>query len=96
MSKRTFENLVTSILLAGALILTLGCETRGVTVTRPDGTVVAYNRASLFSSSNSDGLNFSRDGEDVFLEIGPTGSETEFEALIKAIQFGAKIAVPAP
>jgi len=83
-----------SVLLFVALLA--GCESRRVVVERPDGTVVTYNRASMFAESNSDGLSFARDGEDVILEIGPTGSKTELEALLQAIELGAKYAAPAP
>ena len=78
-----------------ALALT-GCEARRVVVEKPDGTRVTYNRNTLFSESNSDGLSLVRDGEDVALEVGPTGSKTDLEALMEAIKIGTQLAVPAP
>jgi len=78
-----------------ALLLCTACESRRVVVVRPDGTSVTYNRTSMFADSNSDGLSLVRDGDDVALEVGPTGSSTDLETLMEAIKLGAGIAVPA-
>lgn len=83
-----------AICSALALATMVGCESRRVIVVRPDGTSVTYNRTSMFADSNSDGLSLVRDGEDVALEVGPTGSTTDLETLMQAIKLGAGIAVP--
>lgn len=84
-------------LAVGALLLLSGCESRTVKVERPDGTLVTYHRASIFAESNSDGLSMVRDGEDVALEVGPTGSKTDAELLLEAIKLGAGLGpVPVP
>jgi len=83
------------VILALLVLFTLGCESRRVVVIKPDGTTVTYNRSSLFAESNSEGLSLARDGEDVVLEVGPTGSKTDLEALLEAIKIGATLS-PVP
>lgn len=73
------------------LVFCTACESRRVFVERPDGTKVTYNRNSIFAESNSEGLSLAKDGEDVVLEVGPTGSKTELEALLEAIKIGTTL-----
>ena len=72
------DTLITLILVYASLLMTCaGCESRSATVIYPNGIVVEYQRASLFTESSTDGLSFVRDGDDIALEIKPTGSKTD-------------------
>jgi len=74
--------LMLPILLALAvLLLCTACESRTFTATRPDGTVITYHRATIFGDSASEGVSVSKDGDDLLVEVGSTGSKANLEAL---------------
>lgn len=81
-TKPIIENLITAVLLGlAALLLCTGCESRTFTAERPDGTVITYHRATVFGDSASEGVTVSKDGDDLLVEVGSTGSKANLEAL---------------
>lgn len=69
---------------AAALLVLTGCEARSFQATRPDGTVITYNRITAIGDSQSEGVSVSKDGEDLSVEVGATGSQAKVE-LLKAV-----------
>lgn len=57
------------------------CEARKFTATRPDGTVITYERVTMIGDSTSEGVSVSKDGDDLTVDVGATGSEAKVEVL---------------
>lgn len=89
-TKPTIENLITAVLLGLAvLLLCTGCESRTFTAERPDGTRITYNRVSIIGDSSSEGVSVSKQGEDLTVDVGATGSQAKVEligAMLEAIK----------
>lgn len=81
-TKQTAENIVTAILLSLAAIMFFsGCESRTVTYSTPDGRSLTYQRISIIGDSSSEGVSVSRDGDDLTVDVGATGSKARVEVL---------------
>lgn len=72
----------------GALILVAltGCEARKFTATRPDGTVITYERVTAIGDSQSEGVSVSKDGDDLTVDVGATGSQAKAEVLLGVLE----------
>lgn len=82
MTKPPIDNVITAVLLAlTVLILCTACESRTFTAQRPDGTVITYNRISVIGDSSSEGVSVSKQGDDLTVDVGPTGSQAKVEVL---------------
>jgi len=64
------------IALTLAALLLSGCETRRLTVVRPDGSVATYTRTTLWGDSSTEDVSVSKDGDDFTLDVGSSGSST--------------------
>lgn len=76
---------------AACILALLGCESRNFEATRPDGTVVRYHRMTLFGESSSEGVSIAKAGDDLAVDVGPTGSETNVQAAIEAFGYGVSV-----
>ncbi len=82
----------TTTMIAGVIaamafcILMVGCESRHVALTRPDGFTADYKRVTIFGTSDTEGLTLSKDGESYTLEVKPTHSDTTAETLAGVIR----------
>jgi len=87
LSKPTLENLITAILLGLAVLLCCtGCESRTFTAERPDGTIITYNRVSIVGDSSSEGVSVSKQGDDLTVDVGATGSQAKVEVLGEIVE----------
>ena len=68
-------------LLAMTALLMLGCESRTVVYQTPDGRSLKYSRVSIFGDSSSEGVSVSKDGDDLTVDVGATGSQSRTELL---------------
>ena len=77
---------MTKTLLAAAVAVTLaantGCEARKFTAVRPDGTTITYERITAIGDSSSEGVSVSKQGDDLTVDVGATGSEARAEVLL--------------
>ena len=73
--------LVIAAVLAAAVVLIAGCEARKFTAVRPDGTVITYERATFIGDSQSEGVSVAKQGEDLTVDVGATGSQAKVEVL---------------
>lgn len=64
--------------LVALLVTCTGCEARKFTATRPDVTFITYERVG---DSHSEGVSVSKQGEDLTVDVGATGSEAKVEVL---------------
>ena len=92
----TIKHAINATLLAGGVLCLAACQHTSVEVIYTDPPTVQYDRWALFTDFSTDGLSFVRDGDDIVLEIKPTGSKTDLETLLQAIQIGAGLAAPVP
>lgn len=77
---------------AALLLCCVGCEARKVTLHRTDGTVLTYERATFFGDSHSEGVSVSKQGEDLTVDVGATGSEAKLEAIGHLLGIAAQLA----
>jgi|14BtaG_2_1085337.scaffolds.fasta_scaffold01724_5 hypothetical protein len=75
------DTLIFTFFLIATLILCQACESRNFTATRPDGTTITYRRVSIIGDSSSEGVSVSKQGEDLTVDVGATGSQAKIEAL---------------
>jgi hypothetical protein len=73
--------IATLFILAALLVTCAGCEARKFTATRPDGTVITYERVTAIGDSQSEGVSVSKAGDDLTVDVGATGSEAKVEVL---------------
>lgn len=73
--------IATALILAAILMTCVGCESRTVTYSTPDGRSLKYNRVSILGDSSSEGVTIARQGEDLSVDVGATGSQAKTELL---------------
>jgi hypothetical protein len=88
---RTLATGMILLLLLCALASLTGCESRNFSATRTDGTVITYHRVSIFGDSSSEGVSIAKDGGDLSVEVGATGSQANISQVIELLQ-----AIPTP
>lgn len=89
----TNQNKMIRAIAAASVAATMtGCEARTFTASRPDGTVITYQRATFMGDSHSEGVSVSKQGEDLTVDVGATGSEARLEAVSKLLDIAADIA----
>lgn len=72
--------------VALVLACSAGCESRRFVATRPDGTVITYHRATILGDSASEGVTVAKDGDDLVVEVGATGSQAKIDALFAVLE----------
>ena len=89
-TKDTAENIIAAVILALAvLLLCTACEARKFVAVRPDGTTITYERISIIGDSSSEGVSVSKQGDDLTVDVGATGSQAKVEligAMLDAIK----------
>lgn len=78
----SLKRFIDTLFVLGALMLAAGCESRNFTASRPDGTVVSYHRISIMGDSTSEGVSVAKQGEDLTVDVGATGSQAKAEILL--------------
>lgn len=79
------------LLIAFALAVLAGCETRRVEFVRPDGSWAKYTRTTWMGESATEGVIVDKDGEAIRFEVGRTGSDTAIEAAVQAYGVGLEV-----